>query len=113
MLDALPAKAALYDRLLALLQAGMVGSPAVMAESVFTLEREGDQDQAALVVRSAADRNRTARTLVDPHGLAGDHTASIDWFSPSPDGRLVAYGVSEGEASTGSCASSRRPPGSS
>ena len=28
------------------------------------------------------------RVVVDPHGMAADHAASIDWFTPSPDGRL-------------------------
>ncbi|MDP8938062.1 MAG: prolyl oligopeptidase family serine peptidase, partial [Actinomycetota bacterium] len=81
--------------LLSLLQVGMVGSPAVAGDRVFTLEREGGLDQSVLVVRSAVDTGVPARVVVDPHELASDHAASIDWFSPSPDGRLVAYGVSE------------------
>src|SRR3954470_11327401 len=45
VLDALPARASLHERLLSFLQVGMVGAPAVVADRVFTLEREGDQDQ--------------------------------------------------------------------
>jgi len=101
VLDALPDRPGLHTRLLSLLQVGMVGSPAVVADRVFTLEREGDQDQAVLVVRSAADPELPARAVVDPHGMATDHAASIDWFSPSPHGRLVAYGVSEGGSEHG------------
>jgi prolyl oligopeptidase len=37
-----------------------------------------------------------ARTLVDPHKLTGDPTAALDWYHPSPDGKLVAYGISTG-----------------
>ena len=95
VLDALPFRSALHERLLALLQVGMVSAPAVAGDRVFTLEREGDQEQAVLVVRSAVDPEAPARTVVDPNGLVADHAASIDWFSPSPNGRLVAYGVSE------------------
>ena len=95
VLDALPQRQPLYERLLSLLQVGMVGSPAVAGDRVFTLEREGGLDQSVLVVRSALDAGAAARVVVDPHRLAADHAASIDWFSPSPDGRLVAYGVSE------------------
>ena len=95
VLDALPARPLLRGRLDALLRVGTVGAPAVAADRVFTLEREGDQDQAVLVVRSATDPGELPRVLVDPHLLAADHTAAVDWFSPSPDGRLVAYGVSE------------------
>ncbi|MEY2422251.1 MAG: prolyl oligopeptidase [Acidimicrobiaceae bacterium] len=32
--------------------------------------------------------------LIDPAGLLGDETTAIDWFHPSRDGRLVAYGTS-------------------
>ncbi len=95
VLDALPCRPLLHRRLEALLRVGTVGAPAVAGDRVFTLEREGDQDQAVLVVRSATDPDQPPRVLVDPHLLAADHAAAIDWFSPSPDGRLVAYGVSE------------------
>ena len=49
-----------------------------------------------LVVRSATDPSSPARPLVDPAGLATDATTAIDWYHPSPDGGLVAYGMSEG-----------------
>ncbi len=50
-----------------------------------------------LVVRDVhGDRVPASRTLVDPHELTGDPTASIDWYSPSVDGRLVAFGTSTG-----------------
>jgi prolyl oligopeptidase len=101
VLDGLPARPGLHRRLLALLQVGVVGAPAVSGERVFTLDRVGDQDQFVLVVRSATDVDAPARTVVDPHAMADDHAASIDWFSPSPDGRLVAYGVSEGGSEHG------------
>ncbi|MGI8809288.1 MAG: prolyl oligopeptidase family serine peptidase [Acidimicrobiales bacterium] len=101
VLDALPARPALHARLLGLLQVGTVGAPHVVAGRVFTLEREGDQDQAVLMMRSAVDREAPARAVVDPHDMAADHAASIDWFTPSPDGRLVAYGVSEGGSEHG------------
>src|SRR5207247_10193843 len=31
--------------------------------------------------------------LVDPNGLSADGTAALDWWYPSQDGALVAYGV--------------------
>jgi prolyl oligopeptidase len=101
VLDAIPSRPALHARLSQLLQVGMVGAPHVAADRVFTLEREGDQDQAVLVMRSAVDPAAPAHTVVDPHAMAADHAASIDWFAPSPDGRLVAYGVSEGGSEHG------------
>ncbi len=43
-----------------------------------------------------------ARVLLDPAQRATDAAVAIDWYEPSPDGSLVAIGLSEGgtEAST-------------
>jgi len=101
VLDALPQREPIHRRLLELLQIGVVGAPAVAGDRVFHLQREGDADQAVLVMRSAVDADAPPTIVVDPHGLAADHAASIDWFSPSPDGRLLAYGVSEGGSEHG------------
>ncbi len=101
VLDALPARPALHRRLLSLLRVGLVGAPSAVADLVFTLERDGDRDQFVLMARSAVDLDAPPKVVVDPHGMAADHAASIDWYSPSPDGRLVAYGVSEGGSEHG------------
>jgi prolyl oligopeptidase len=36
------------------------------------------------------------RVLIDPAALPGPEHSSVDWFVPSPDGRLVACGISQG-----------------
>ena len=95
LLSRLPGREELQTRLLDRLQAGTSVAPRVGGTRVFTLERWGDLDQAVLVVRSATAPGR-ARTLVDPHRLTGDPTAAIDWYHPSPDGRMLAYGISIG-----------------
>ena len=95
ILDALPARAGLRERLVGLLGAGSSVACAVAGERVFSLERWGSHDQSVLVVRSAVEPG-PSRTIVDPHLQTGDATAAIDWYRPSPDGRLVAYGVSTG-----------------
>lgn len=94
-LRGIPDRDALRDRLSDRLRAGTSVAPLVGGSRLFTVERWGDLDQAVLVVRSATAPGR-ARTLVDPHRLTGDRTAAIDWFRPSPDGRLLAYGMSRG-----------------
>jgi prolyl oligopeptidase len=42
--------------------------------------------------------NGSEHILIDPGKLATDHTHhyALDWYSPSWDGRYVAYGISEG-----------------
>nr|MDP9020960.1 S9 family peptidase [Actinomycetota bacterium] len=94
-LDAIPARAELRRRLEQLLRVTVTTSPKLGGDRVFSLERGGDRDQAVLVVRSASDRRAPPRTLVDPAAGTGDATVALDWFHPSPDGGLVAYGTSE------------------
>ena len=101
VLDDLPQRARLHRRFLDLLEAGSVGSPRVGGDRVFTIERYGTLDQAVVVVRSAVDATVAPRVVVDPHALAADHAAAVDWFCPSPDGRLLAYGVSQGGSEHG------------
>lgn len=93
VLDALPGRAALHARLTGLLRSGSSVACSVAGDRVFSLERWGHHDQAVLVVRSAL-RPGMARALIDPVAVEGDATAAIDWYHPSPDGRLVAYGLS-------------------
>lgn len=95
ILSALPGRDALHQRLVTLLRAGSSVACMVAGDRVFSLERWGRHDQAVLVVRPAKARG-LARTIVDPHRLTGDPTTAIDWYHPSPDGRLVAYGLSSG-----------------
>jgi prolyl oligopeptidase len=55
------------------------------------VEAAGD-DRAKLLVRE--DLDAEPRVLADPNDWAEGE--SMDWFHPSPDGSLVAYGVGEG-----------------
>jgi prolyl oligopeptidase len=99
VLDARPDRDELHRRATAALQAGASAAPRVAGPWVFSLDRWGDLDQAVLVVRprdDAAAAIGEPRVLVDPHARTGDATAAIDWFHPSRDGRLLAYGVSAG-----------------
>jgi len=95
-LDARPDRRAWLERLVALLGRPVSTGVRLAGPRVFSLERGGGQKQFTLVVRPSPDPDAPARTLVDPAQLTADATAAIDWYHPSPDGRLVAYGVSEG-----------------
>ncbi len=95
LLDGLPGRAEIRGRLLPLLQAAVTAAPQVAGDRVFTLDRGGDREQAVLCVRPAAEPG-PARVLVDPSMLAEDPTAALDWYHASPDGRLVAFGLSTG-----------------
>ena len=97
VLDADPGRPALVERYTALFAAGTSGAPSIRGGRLFSIDRWGDLEQAVLVVRDVhGERTPAARTLIDPHDLTGDTTAALDWYAPSVDGRLVAYGVSTG-----------------
>lgn len=91
-LAALPGGDSLRARV-AGLTAGAAVSPAfeLAADRVFCL-REAGQGAAALIVDDGGAR----RVLLDPAALPGPEHASLDWFVPSPSGRLVACGISLG-----------------
>ncbi len=95
-LDARPSWPRWHERLSALTALPTVLGAAVRAEHLFVMERPAGADQFALVLRSAVDADVAPRTLIDPATMAADAAVAIDWFRPSPDGSLVAYGLSEG-----------------
>ncbi len=85
-----------HERLSALTALPNIGGAVVRADRLFVLERAAGADQFALVVRSAVDRHERSQTLLDPAQRADDSAVAIDWYEPSPDGTLIAIGLSEG-----------------
>ena len=94
-LDPLNDRSVWHERLCALLQVPISSGCRVAGGRVFTLERAGGQSQFTLCVQPF-DASEPMRLLIDPSGIASDGAAAIDWFEPSHDGALVAYGISEG-----------------
>jgi prolyl oligopeptidase len=78
------------QRLHALFSIGALGSPALGGDRTFYTKRDGTREQAALFVADA--KGPRSDPLVDP--LDHGPRAALDWFYPSDDGRLVAFGVS-------------------
>ncbi len=81
------------------LRIGAVEPPAVVGSSkgagrYFHRRQRPADDQPILYVRDGVDG--ADRVVLDPNALSADGTASIDWWSPSPDGKLCAYGLSHG-----------------
>jgi prolyl oligopeptidase len=92
-LDALPAREPIRARLEQLLGIGVLGVPTPASGHYFYLRREGKQNQPVLYWRQGpAGQDRVA---VDPNALNPAGTTALDWFYPSEDGRLLAYGLSE------------------
>ncbi len=74
-----------------------VGTPRTANGVRFYLRLDADAQVARLVMQGPRARDAAGTVLVDPAdlGTASGH-AEIDQFAPSPDGSLVAYGVSAG-----------------
>ena len=102
-LDAIPAREALRTRLTALWDYEQYGyswldeksrMPVKKGGRYFYVEKKGSQNQGVLYWAAALDA--APKVLVDPNTLSKDATASLADYSISPDGRYVAYAVSEG-----------------
>ena len=90
--DKLPSRAKIHERLNTLLEIGSLGTPVPVKGRLFFTKRDGTQNQPILYVREADGKDRP---LVDPNTLAADGTTALDWWFPSRDGELLAYGLSK------------------
>ena len=88
-----PVRAAIRARLESLLTIGALGTPTPVRGRYFYQLREGTQNQPILYVRDGLEG--ADRVLIDPNSLDAAGTTALDWHFPSPDGRLLAYGLSE------------------
>ena len=92
--DAYMAKNARDDvakRLGELFRIGFVGEPSFAGPNIFfTWKRAGQQQGALYVKRGDAE----AAPLVDPNRISDGGRIALDWYWPSHDGALVAYGTS-------------------
>lgn len=92
ILDKLPNRDKIHDRLSSLLEIGTLGTPTPAKGAYFFTRREGKQNQALLYVRDGLVGKD--RVVVDPNQLSEDGTTALDWWFPSRDGKYVAYGLS-------------------
>ena len=97
-LDAVPGRKWLEERLWRWQETGSLGAPEVRGKGktarLFYTRREGKQNQPVLYVREG--RSGKDRVLLDVNQLASDGTQALDWWYPSEDGALLAYGISAG-----------------
>jgi prolyl oligopeptidase len=92
VLDKLPGRDKIHDRLSQLLEIGSLGTPAPSKGKYFYTKREGKQNQPILYVRDGLQGKD--RVVLDPNEIDKEGTTALDWWHPSRDGALVAYGLS-------------------
>ncbi len=93
MLGQAPGRAALSRRLAQMLEIGTVQVPETAGNRYFYTRRDGTQNQPVLYIREGGDG--AERVLLDPNTASAGGTVALDWWYPSLDGRLLAYGYSD------------------
>ena len=91
ILDHLPRRADLENRLRPLMEIGSVSAPDVRGNRYFYARREGTQNQPVIYWREGYRGDD--RILIDPAKIDASGLTTVEWTSPSSDGKLVAYGT--------------------
>lgn len=92
-LDAIPARAAIRERLRRAVNFQRILGAVRKGRTVFFTRNEGLQDQAVLWLQPDGE---APRVLLDPNALSTDGTVALSNWSASKDGRLLAYALSSG-----------------
>src|SRR5215471_12472545 len=102
-LDALPARASLYERLKELLSypSPRYFSLAYRRDVLFAIKRQPPKEQPFLVTLASPDAPGFERVIVDPNQLDATGMRAIDFYVPSVDGKYVAVSLSRGGSENG------------
>ena len=92
-LDVLPGREPLASRLGELLATGSVGAPAWREGRAFWIRRQPGQEHGVLWTRGP---DGAERVLLDPMVVDPSGATTLDSWSPSKEGRLLAYQLSTG-----------------
>jgi prolyl oligopeptidase len=96
-LDARPERASIEAKLTALYakdtpsHSGLVSRPG----RLFALKFQPPKQQRLLVTLTSADDLASERVVLDPNEIEPKGQVAMDWFVPSPDGKLIAVCLSE------------------
>ena len=92
-LDALPGRAGLADRLRNVWNFERWSPPVRYGKTWIFTHNDGLQNQAVVFV--TPDPKAQARVIIDPNTLSTDGTVALRAMAMSPDGRLLAYALSD------------------
>ncbi|MEZ6319120.1 MAG: prolyl oligopeptidase family serine peptidase [Phycisphaerales bacterium] len=91
VLDNLPGRRALEERLRELMEVPSIGAPTAYGNRYFHRERKGDQPQSVTYVRDGLDGED--RVLLDPGAIDPSGLTTVSWTAPNKDGSLMAFGM--------------------
>jgi prolyl oligopeptidase len=93
-LDDIPARDKIKQRLTKLWNYERYGIPFKMGDRYFYSKNDGLQNQSVIYTMDRLDGE--PRVLLDPNTLSEDGTIALGSYAISDDGRLMAYGLSDG-----------------
>jgi len=93
-LDTLPKRAEIRERLTRLWDFRRTAVPVLEAEAIWFQQNSGLQRQSPLYRQ--ADMKGPATLVIDPNTLSPDGSVQMAQWSPSPDGRYLAYTLAKG-----------------
>jgi prolyl oligopeptidase len=102
-LAALPGRAAIADEVRKLISAQPIsyGDVELVAGKIFALKFDPKKQQPSVVILDSPDRPESERAICDPNVIDSTGATAIDWFVPSPDGKLVAVSLSKNGSEDG------------
>jgi prolyl oligopeptidase len=95
-LERLPLREHFRKRITELWDYPKTGLPLREAVRLFYSKNSGLQRQSPVYMREHLDSE--PRLVIDPNALSPDGSVSLGEYAPSPDGRLIAYTLSQGGA---------------
>ncbi|MGI5853383.1 MAG: prolyl oligopeptidase family serine peptidase [Bacillota bacterium] len=100
VMQQLPARKLISRRLTELMSQETVGSPHLCGNQLFYMAHFQGKSQPVLMVIALEDllsgATSRARILVDPNKESQTGIVALDWWNPSADGSMLAYGLSKG-----------------
>jgi prolyl oligopeptidase len=93
-LGAVPSRSAIHARMESLWNYERFGLPVKKGQHYFSTHNDGLQNQAVIFVADGVDA--PTRVLLDPNTFSTDGTVALCGWSPSEDGKKLAFGLSDG-----------------
>ncbi|MBU1109457.1 MAG: prolyl oligopeptidase family serine peptidase [Candidatus Riflebacteria bacterium] len=94
VLDKLPDRQQLKQRITPLLERSDNSLPVFAGNRIFYFRREGNKNQPSLFMAEHVWEKE--QLLIDPEQIDSTGLTNVSWFAPSHDGGLLAYGMARG-----------------
>ena len=103
-LDGLPFRQKIFDRLMTQTATASSSYAKLSAAGgrIFALYRQPLKQQPMIAVLPGSTDIKSLRVVVDPNALDASGNTAIDWFVPSPNGKLLAVSLSQNGSEDGS-----------